>query len=162
MYKYSKTTNSFYPLSLLDSYCDLPSDLVEVSEEIFNVFSGQPPVGKQRGADNKGLPAWVDLPEPEPLTQAQIEASKRTDRDAFLLATDKMMLIDYSIKNVALSDAQRAKLIEVRNSFRTWTENEKWFNSSLPNMPIWLMSEAVSNGWRPPRDYYPSELDDLI
>lgn len=162
MYKFSKTTNSFYPVSLLGSYSDLPNDLVDVDEQTFNEFSGQAPVGKQRGADKKGYPAWVDLPPPVPLTQGQIEASKRAERDAFLSATDKMLLVDYSIKNIVLSEIQRAKLIEVRNAFRTWTEAEKWHESSLPDMPIWLMNEAVSNGWIPPRNYYPSELDDLI
>lgn len=66
MYKFSPTTTSFYPVALLDDYRKagtLPDDLVEVSESVYQEFSGQPPLGKRRGVAD-GVPAWVDIPPP--------------------------------------------------------------------------------------------------
>ena len=34
-YKYSSTTDAFYPTGMLDAYINLPSDLVEVSEQVY-------------------------------------------------------------------------------------------------------------------------------
>lgn len=159
MYKYSSKTNSFYPVSLIESYVDLPDDLVEVSEVIFNEFSGQAPVGKMRGADKKGLPAWVYLPEPEPLTQAQIEHDSRAVRDDFLSKTDKMTLIDYSIRDVRLTDEQRNQLIGIRDEFKRWPQSAGFPDlNKLPNMPLWLFNESISAGWNAPKEYVPSEL----
>lgn len=65
-YKFSPKTNSFYPESLLELYKEagtLPDDLLGVSDEVYSIFSGQPPDGKVRG-NNDGVPTWVDIPPP--------------------------------------------------------------------------------------------------
>ncbi|WP_232807923.1 tail fiber assembly protein [Serratia liquefaciens] len=83
-FKFSPKTNSFYPESLLEYYEEagtLPDDLVDVSDEAYSIFSGQPPEGKVRGS-KKGKPAWVNIP---PLTkeqlQQQAEIQKQSDMD---------------------------------------------------------------------------------
>lgn len=71
-YYFSPAKLSFYPLDLLYSYKDfgtLPSDLIEVTDEVFKEFSGNPPESKARGAGEGGQPTWVSLPEP---TQDQL------------------------------------------------------------------------------------------
>lgn len=65
MYKFSAKENAFYPDSLIESYSNLPPDLISVDEKIFNKYAcEQPPAGKTRGATASGLPAWVDIPKP--------------------------------------------------------------------------------------------------
>lgn len=69
MYIFSKATLNFYPKELKVSYQaagSWPDDGVEVDDDIFSTFTGQPPDGKQRGADYNGYPAWVNLPKIEP------------------------------------------------------------------------------------------------
>ena len=65
VYFFSATTNTFYMESMKDDYVmagTWPSDAIEVSEAVFQEYCGQPPSGKTRGADDSGMPAWVDLP----------------------------------------------------------------------------------------------------
>lgn len=68
MYIFSKTTLSFYPLELKADYeaaRTWPDDAVEISEEIYENFNRQPAAGNQRGTDENGYPAWVDIPLPD-------------------------------------------------------------------------------------------------
>lgn len=65
-YKFSAKTNSFYPESLREYYeaaGTLPDDLIDVSDDTYSIFSGQPPEGKVR-SNVKGLPAWINIPPP--------------------------------------------------------------------------------------------------
>ncbi|MFV8770780.1 tail fiber assembly protein [Yersinia enterocolitica] len=84
MYLYSAGSNAFYPLSIKDLYVSVgtwPTDGVEVSDEVFNVFCQQP-TGKTRVAGPDGLPAWADIP---PLTDkelAEIKAMNVTQAQA--------------------------------------------------------------------------------
>ncbi len=62
---FSPSTSSFYPEELMDSYKEsgtLPDDLIPVSDDIFLIYSGVPPVGKMRGANSERQPVWVDTP----------------------------------------------------------------------------------------------------
>lgn len=65
-YFFSPSTLGFYPESMFDLYIaagTLPEDIVEVTDEEYSEYSGQPPLGKTRGVKD-GKPAWVDLPPP--------------------------------------------------------------------------------------------------
>lgn len=53
-----------YPDSILKMYEDagsLPDDLVEITDEQYEEFAGASPDGKQIGADEDGMPCWVDF-----------------------------------------------------------------------------------------------------
>lgn len=84
-YYFSRTTLAFYPVDMLElyrSYDSLPDDITPVSDEIFLTYSGTPPEGKARGANDDGQPEWVDIP-------------PMTPEEAILLATaQKQNLID--------------------------------------------------------------------
>lgn len=84
-YYFSRTTLAFYPVDMLElyrSYDSLPDDIAPVSDEIFLTYSGTPPEGKARGANDDGQPEWVDIPPMAP-------------EEAILLATaQKQNLID--------------------------------------------------------------------
>lgn len=68
MYVFSKTTLMFYPVELIDVYKTAgtwPDDGIEVSEDVYNEFNGNPPANKMRVAGADGLPAWADIPAPD-------------------------------------------------------------------------------------------------
>jgi hypothetical protein len=73
-YKFSAKTNSFYPESLREYYeaaGTLPDDLIDVSDEVYSIFSAQPPEGKVRG-NKVGEPVWVKIPPP---TEEELKAN---------------------------------------------------------------------------------------
>lgn len=64
-YGFSASKNAFYLLEDKSAYIEnhlWGDDVVEVSDELWGDFCGQPPKGKVRGADSKGMPCWVDAP----------------------------------------------------------------------------------------------------
>ncbi|WP_145510121.1 MULTISPECIES: tail fiber assembly protein [Yersinia] len=152
MYHFSATTLSFYPAELLDVYAEagtLPDDLIEIGDDIYSEFANEAPVGKMRGADQKGKPVWVNVPVPT-VTADDIAATARSYRDAFIKATDSMMVGDYSIDDNPLTDAQRSELIVIRASYRSWPTLTNWPLIELPELPQWLLIEAVNQGYRTP------------
>lgn len=79
-YIYSKSQNAFYPFSLRELYesnNSWPSDGVDVSTDVFEVFTSTPPVGKHRVSGVDGLPAWGDIPLP---TKEQIVSMMDNER----------------------------------------------------------------------------------
>ncbi|KAB0556244.1 tail fiber assembly protein [Pantoea stewartii] len=64
-YVFSPSNKNFYPTELEAEYRKSntwPSDGIEVSDDVFNQFSGTPPEGKTRGVGADSMPAWADLP----------------------------------------------------------------------------------------------------
>lgn len=152
MYCFSATTLSFYPAELLDVYADagtLPNDLIEIGNDIYSQFAAQPPAGKMRGADKKGKPVWVNVPAPV-VTADAVAATARRYRDAFITATDAITIIDYSIDDNPLTEAQRSELMAIRAVYRAWPTSDNWPLIELPELPQWLLIEAVNQGYRVP------------
>lgn len=83
---YAYANNTFYPFSLRESYeaaGTWPESFAEVEDEVFGQYSGLPPAGKARGADDNGQPAWIDLPPPtqeEVMRQAEAEKQFRINQ----------------------------------------------------------------------------------
>ncbi|HED3078948.1 TPA: tail fiber assembly protein [Citrobacter amalonaticus] len=80
---FSALNNAFYPLELQSRYVEAgswPEDGIEVNDEIFKEFTGEPPVGKVRGVED-GFPCWIDVPPPtrdELIAAAVLEKQVRT------------------------------------------------------------------------------------
>ncbi|WP_061324933.1 tail fiber assembly protein [Serratia rubidaea] len=91
MYIFSAATCSFYPLEMKDDYISAgswPDDGINVEDNIFNIYAGQPPEGKQRGASPDGLPCWIDIP---PLTAEQLRAKAARQQSSLLDAAGKVI-----------------------------------------------------------------------
>ncbi|ENI5904640.1 TPA: tail fiber assembly protein [Citrobacter freundii] len=58
-----------------------PDDGVDVSKEMSDEFSGQPPEGKKLGVGVDNMPAWVDIPPP---TQEELTAVAAQKKAALL------------------------------------------------------------------------------
>ncbi|EOI3395499.1 tail fiber assembly protein [Enterobacter hormaechei] len=148
-YWFSPANNAFYPVALKESYVNagsLPNDLIEVEDTIFNEFSATPPDGKMRGVGDSGLPIWVDIPVVEESSE-QIKARARVLRDEFIVSTDRMLVSDFTINNIPLTAEQQAELLDVRQKFKVWPESEGWPKVELPEIPQWILIEAVNNGY---------------
>jgi len=84
-YFYSAKYNSFFPLALKDDFLKgigWPDDAVEITDQIYNEFTGEPPVGKIREPGESGLPVWGVVPPPtknEILAQAGFEKQSRIE-----------------------------------------------------------------------------------
>lgn len=66
-YLYSSKNDAFYPLDLKDMYEEAgswPDDGIEVADDVFNQFTGEPPKNQHRGGDADGLPSWIANPPP--------------------------------------------------------------------------------------------------
>jgi len=86
-YLFSASENAFYPTSLKQLYVDAgtwPEDGVDVSDEMFLIYSAMPPPGKIRGVI-KGMPAWVD---PPPLSTQEIIEQAEQQKAALRAAAD--------------------------------------------------------------------------
>ncbi|ORM50743.1 tail fiber assembly protein [Mixta calida] len=148
-YWFSPEHNAFYPKALENVYKSagaLPSDLKDVSDDVFMKYSGMPPAGKIRAPDNEGFPCWADMPVPK-LSEDELKAQARKLRDDFILSTDRMLVVDYTINDISLSDEQREELLKVRASFKTWPNDDGWPKIALPEIPSWILIEAVDNGY---------------
>ncbi|EKY1962933.1 tail fiber assembly protein [Cronobacter sakazakii] len=158
-YFYSPKENAFYPAALEDAYRaagTLPDDLIAVENSVFTEYSACPPQGKTRAAGSDGLPCWVDIPKEE-ITEDEIKAQARALRDNFIEATDKMVMQDYTINDVPLTEKQYAEVIEVRLNYKRWPTMDGWPNIQLPEIPRWILIEAVNSGYVFPT--WPKESD---
>lgn len=148
-YVFSPSTLAFYPAALKDSYVaagSWPEDGVEVEDDVFATFSGTPPEGKMRGLGDDNQPAWVEVPAPS-YTEDQVKAQARGYRDAFLSATDVMVVPDFTICDMPLTDEQRTELTTTRETFKKWPTQAGWPLIELPEIPQWLLIEAVNQGY---------------
>lgn len=81
-YGFSASTVAFYVYGDRASYEEngnWPADVKPVSDEIWQAYCGQGPVGKVRGADRKGLPCWVDTPPPTKSTLVAAAERKKAE-----------------------------------------------------------------------------------
>ncbi|MFB5184679.1 phage tail protein [Yersinia intermedia] len=123
--RYSTITGEKITVTALGEY---PPDTTDSAPPKFNQWDGV---------------QWV----PDNNLQAN---TARQYRDAFIIATDPMMVNDYSIDDKPLTEAQRSELISTRAAYRSWPTVASWPLIELPKLPQWLLVEAVNQGYRVP------------
>lgn len=79
------------------------------------------------------------------LVQYDVEA--RNLRNAFLKATDPLMVFDFTINDEMISEEQRREAAGTRIAFKTWPKTPGWPMVPLPSVPEWMMEQAVKNGF---------------
>ncbi|EOE3467059.1 tail fiber assembly protein [Ewingella sp. CoE-038-23] len=138
-YVYSAASNSFYPLTLKESYEDAgewPVDGVEVDDTVFSEFQNPPP-GKIRITGENGFPSWADIP---PATREELIAAAEQERQKLLNHADAVML-DWRTELMLgeISDANRAKLsawLAYKNEVKTWDIKTDPENVIWPVPPV--------------------------
>lgn len=126
-YRYSASTNSFYPESLIDTYISfgaLPDDAKPCSAtEYAEYATSEPPIGKERGADVNGRPSWVDF---KPQTLEQLSEIERIWRNEELTRADvEINKIEDGVSSESIT-AWRS----YRISLRDWPASEYFPDSS--------------------------------
>ncbi len=150
MIYFSATTGGFYPQEWKEEYLatgSWPDDaLLLTKKEQTKYWKHVPATGKMLGV-MKGRPVWLDIP-PLPAPHGDtLAALARRYRDAFIKTTDSITVIDYSIDDSPLTDTQRAELTATRAAYRAWPTVENWPQVELPELPQWLLIEAVNQGY---------------
>ncbi|HFX6569702.1 TPA: phage tail protein [Yersinia enterocolitica] len=123
--------------------------MVATDKELTTYWRQAPPAGKMLGVLNN-RPTWLDIPSPPPLTADELAAAARQYRDDFIVATDPLMVSDYCIDDIPLTEGQRTELTATRARYRAWPTLEDWPLIELPEVPQWLLVEAVNQGYRVP------------
>lgn len=156
-YVYSPSLNTCYPYVLYEAYKNSgswPTDGIEISSNTYSAyFLTNPPEGKMRvyNATSKTF-SWEDIP-PYQYSASEKKAIGRGFRNAFIRATDVMMLADYTINDIVLTATQKEEVTATRIAFKTWPTLDKWWDMALPSVPQWIIDDAHNN-----RDYnHPTE-----
>jgi hypothetical protein len=110
-YYYSATTNCFYyadEIYIHQENGTWPNDALGVEDSVFIEYTGEPPVGKTRGA-YIGIPAWVDIPEP---THDELVAEAELMKKNLLSAARNTISIwQTELQLGIISDDDKASLI---------------------------------------------------
>ena len=124
--KFSPSEISFFPDDV--DYGDkLPTDLIEISDDVYLSFQGTQPTGKKLGSVNN-LPAWVDdIP-----SQAEQEATERAWSQNQLRRTDFIMLPDS-----LYTDEERQKVKTYREALRNPTRTTTGAFPDVSWRPVW-------------------------
>lgn len=119
-YVYSAENNAFYPTSMKEDYISgncWPTDGVECDEDVFTEYTKEPPTGKHRGADKKGLPAWVDKP---PLSiEEEIKVAEQQKATLLAGAQETISFWQTELQLGIISDEDKASLIAWMNYIKT-------------------------------------------
>lgn len=129
MYFYSPGNNGFYISGFNDS--DMPPDVIEIGQAIFNEYSESPPSGKCRVAGEDGLPSWIDMPAP---TQEEIIAANEDKRAALrVIADSEIAWRQDSVDAGIATEEETAALLEWKK-YRVLLMR---VDSSSPDQIVW-------------------------
>lgn len=123
--------NAFYPVEMKDLYLNAgswPDDGVEVSEDVFNEFSGTPPDGKVRVEGENGMPEWADIP---PRTTEELEADAESKKSSLIsYATQVIAPLKDALDGGYIEDEDKPKLTSWQKYryalTRVNTSNPEW------------------------------------
>ncbi|WP_350307007.1 tail fiber assembly protein [Photorhabdus viridis] len=117
-YVFSALNKAFYPLSLQQDYIEAgswPNDPISVTDDIFNEFSGMPPIGKILSSGEDGLPCWEDIPPP---TKEQLISIAEIQRTQFLsLANEKITPLSDAVE-LDMATNEEAQLLKEWKKYR--------------------------------------------
>lgn len=148
-YFYSPSVDTCYPEILYDAYVDSgtwPTDGIRISDELYvEFFLSTPPENKKRywNSSTKTF-SWSDIPAYQ-YSDEEKKTIGRTYRNNFVIATDVMMLSDYTINDTLLTDEQKKEVADTRIAFKTWPTLANWWNVPLPSVPQWIIDDAHDN-----------------
>ncbi len=112
-YVFSALNRAFYPLLLQQNYIEAgswPNDLLPVTDNIFNEFSGIPPIGKILSSGEDGLPCWEDIPPP---TKEELIFIAESQKTQFIsLANEKITPLSDAVELDIATDEEMLLLKE--------------------------------------------------
>lgn len=137
---YSKTTQTTY---LTGVHSVLPADAVAISEALYLSVIGNPPPGKVRAHDDRGLPYLVDAPVPVP----DLEVQEREWRDSELIAVMGMRdrhrdQLEIEVETTLTAEQFRELLVYIQ-ALRDWPQSPDFpALEQRPAAPPWIADQA--------------------
>lgn len=138
----------FYSPQMGTTYLDtvhfeMPADVLEITEEVYDSVFANPAPGKVRANDANGYPILIERP---PLTDEELASIERAWRDAELFATDPLVARHRDQVEeegpTTLTAAQYKELQVYRKHLREWPESNEFPDSAgRPVAPEWLPSQ---------------------
>lgn len=144
------TVKIFYDPREGNQICAITKDVTGVTPEDLNVVEMHPDDVPERASANPEE-GWVYLDGIVSRPVARYEEEARSIRNAFLAATDALMVFDYTIEDEILSQELRREAALIRVQMKGWPKTEGWPFVPLPEMPDWLLKEAGKNGFKNPQ-----------
>lgn len=118
-YYYSAIDNAFYPFSLQSIYLKAgtwPKNGIQVDEAIYQEFAiNEPPRGKQRTANKKGLPAWADIPPP---TSEQLITEAEQQKQSLLAEANTAIAPLQDAVDLGMSTDEEAAALQEWKKYR--------------------------------------------
>ncbi|MBS9427674.1 tail fiber assembly protein [Photorhabdus akhurstii] len=112
-YVFSALNRAFYPLLLQQNYIEAgswPNDPLPVTDDIFNEFSGIPPIGKILSSGEDGLPCWENIPPP---TKEELIFIAESQKTQFIsLANEKITPLSDAVELDIATDEEMLLLKE--------------------------------------------------
>lgn len=110
-YGFSATTRAFYVYEDQKSYEEngnWPEDVKPVSDQVWEKYCIQAPAGKERGANKRGLPCWVDAP---PLShQARVNEATNKKRLLIVQASNAIAPLQDAVELGMATEEEKALL----------------------------------------------------
>ena len=137
---YSQTTQTTY---LTGVHSVLPADAVAISEALYLSVIGNPPPGKVRAHDDRGLPYLIDAPVPLP----DLETQEREWRDSELIAVTGMRdrhrdQLEIEVETTLTAEQFRELLVYIQ-ALRDWPQSPEFpVLEQRPAAPPWIAEKT--------------------
>ncbi|MBC8949620.1 tail assembly chaperone [Xenorhabdus sp. TS4] len=114
--KYDPPCPGFWPVAEREHYPNtFPESGVEVDEAVKQRFDGQWPSGKRLGCDERGYPAWVDIPPPPPPSPAELRQQAEFQKQQLMFsAANSIAPLQDAVDLDMATDAEKLSLAEWR------------------------------------------------
>ncbi|PQQ41584.1 phage tail protein [Photorhabdus luminescens] len=139
-YVFSALNRAFYPLLLQQNYIEAgswPNDPLPVTDDIFNEFSGIPPIGKILSSGEDGLPCWENIPPP---TKEELIFIAESQKTQFIsLANEKITPLSDAVELDIATDEEMLLLKEWKK-YRVMLNRVDTSNAPEIDWPIATLS----------------------
>ncbi|MNJ51433.1 hypothetical protein D3C77_467360 [compost metagenome] len=139
---YSPSTGCTYIEGL---HHEIPADVVEISESVYDAVIANPQPGKVRTHDNEGRPMLIDPPGWTPSAD-EFAASERIWRDAQVSTTEWLVTRHRDEQDMQLATTltaeQFTELLTYRQTLRDWPQSEVFPDTQQrPVAPAWIAEQ---------------------
>ncbi|PQQ25730.1 tail fiber assembly protein [Photorhabdus hindustanensis] len=135
-YVFSALNRAFYPLLLQQNYIEAgswPNDPLPVTDNIFNEFSGIPPIGKILSCGEDGLPCWEDIPPP---TKEELIFIAESQKTQFISLANEKITPLFDAKELDIATDEEMLLLKEWKKYRVMLNRVDTSNAPEIDWPI--------------------------
>lgn len=137
---YSQTTQTTY---LRGMHASMPDDAVEITDELYIAVIGNPPPGKVRAHDARGLPYLVDAPEVVPNLATQERGWRDTELTSVMWLRERHRDQLEVEAPTTLTSEQFKELLVYLQVLRDWPQSPDFpLIEHRPVAPPWIAEQT--------------------